>query len=53
MPVVKRTLNFYWSQLTNGTHYVHITTRIKQQLLSFQQVIFSLTITEGVITGND
>ena len=26
MPVVKRTFNFYWCQLTNGTHYVHITT---------------------------
>ena len=23
MPVVKRTLNFYWSQLTNGTHYLN------------------------------
>ena len=41
MPVVKRTLNLYRSQLTNGTHYVHITTQLKQQLPSFQQVIFS------------
>ena len=23
MPVVKRTLNFYWSQLTNVTHYLN------------------------------
>jgi hypothetical protein len=55
MPVVKRTLNFYWSQLTNETyHYLNkaTTTTISTSNISFTRTEGVITA-EGVITGND